>query len=59
MDLVTIHPFGDGNGEIARVIADMALARKRLLQACFDEREINNSECAKLDVGMFCLTLRY
>jgi dimethylargininase len=32
---------------------------ERLLQAGFDVREINNSECAKLDGGMSCLSLRF
>jgi len=33
--------------------------RERLLQAGFDVREINNSECARLDGGMSCLSLRF
>lgn len=33
--------------------------RDRLLAAGFDLREIGNSECAKLDGGMSCLSLRF
>ena len=32
---------------------------KRLQAAGYDVREINNSECAKLDGGMSCLSLRF
>ena len=32
--------------------------QERLLQAGYQVREINNSECAKLDGGMSCLSLR-
>lgn len=32
---------------------------QRLRQAGYDVREINNSECAKLDGGMSCLSLRF
>jgi len=32
---------------------------ERLLQAGYEVREINNSECAKLDGGMSCLSLRF
>jgi len=32
---------------------------ERLLQEGYDVREINNSECAKLDGGMSCLSLRF
>jgi dimethylargininase len=32
---------------------------ERLLRAGFDVREINNSECARLDGGMSCLSLRF
>jgi len=33
--------------------------RERLLDAGYNVREINNSECAKLDGGMSCLSLRF
>jgi dimethylargininase len=33
--------------------------RERLLEAGYDVREINNSECAKIDGGMSCLSLRF
>lgn len=33
--------------------------RDRLVQAGYDVREIGNSECAKLDGGMSCLSLRF
>jgi Fic family protein len=33
--LVTIHPFADGNGCIARAIADMSLARSEDTAQCF------------------------
>jgi len=33
--------------------------RERLLVAGYEVREINNSECAKLDGGMSCLSLRF
>jgi dimethylargininase len=39
--------------------AGFARTRERLLQAGFDVRAINNSECAKLDGGMSCLSLRF
>ena len=39
--------------------AGFTRTRERLLQAGFDAREINNSECAKLDGGMSCLSLRF
>ena len=32
---------------------------ERLLKEGYDIREINNSECAKLDGGMSCLSLRF
>ncbi len=32
---VTVHPFDDGNGRIARAIADMALARSEQSAQCF------------------------
>ena len=33
--------------------------RERLQQAGYEVREINNSECARLDGGMSCLSLRF
>ncbi len=33
--------------------------RDRLLEAGYEVREINNSECARLDGGMSCLSLRF
>jgi len=33
--------------------------QERLLQAGYEVHEINNSECAKLDGGMSCLSLRF
>lgn len=33
--------------------------RDRLLESGYEVREINNSECAKLDGGMSCLSLRF
>jgi len=31
---VTVHPLDDGNGRVARVIADMALARSESSPQC-------------------------
>jgi len=39
--------------------AGFPLTRERLLEAGYQVREINNSECAKLDGGMSCLSLRF
>jgi len=39
--------------------AGFARTRERLLRAGFEVREINNSECARLDGGMSCLSLRF
>ncbi len=39
--------------------AGFARTRDTLLKAGFDVREIGNSECAKLDGGMSCLSLRF
>jgi len=34
-------------------------SRDALAQAGYDVREIGNSECARLDGGMSCLSLRF
>jgi len=39
--------------------AGFPLTRERLLEVGYQVREINNSECAKLDGGMSCLSLRF
>jgi len=39
--------------------AGFPYTRERLLEAGYQVREINNSECAKLDGGMSCLSLRF
>jgi dimethylargininase len=39
--------------------AGFARTRERLLEAGYQVHEINNSECAKLDGGMSCLSLRF
>jgi len=39
--------------------AGFPFTRERLLEAGYRVREINNSECAKLDGGMSCLSLRF
>ena len=39
--------------------AGFAQTATRLRQAGYEVREINNSECAKLDGGMSCLSLRF
>jgi dimethylargininase len=39
--------------------AGFARTRERLQQAGYDVRDINNSECARLDGGMSCLSLRF
>ncbi|MCP4472284.1 MAG: dimethylarginine dimethylaminohydrolase [Gammaproteobacteria bacterium] len=39
--------------------AGFPLTRDRLLEAGYQVREINNCECAKLDGGMSCLSLRF
>jgi dimethylargininase len=39
--------------------AGFAQTRERLLDAGYEVHQINNSECAKLDGGMSCLSLRF
>ena len=39
--------------------AGFARTRDRLLEAGYAVREINNSECARIDGGMSCLSLRF
>jgi dimethylargininase len=45
--------------ELLLMPAGFPLTRERLLEAGFEVHEINNSECAKLDGGMSCLSLRF
>lgn len=46
---VTIHPFEDGKGRIARAIADMALARSaNSSQRFYSEGQLTSSKHAKL-----------
>jgi dimethylargininase len=44
--------------ELVLMPSGFSLTRERLLEAGYEVREINNSECAKLDGGMSCLSLR-
>lgn len=44
--------------ELVLMPAGFPKTRERLLEAGYRVREINNSECAKLDGGMSCLSLR-
>ena len=45
--------------ELVLMPAGFPHTRARLLDAGYEVREINNSECAKLDGGMSCLSLRF
>jgi Fic family protein len=54
--LVTIHPFDNGNGRIARAIADMALARsdhspQRLYSMSAQIRQARQRFCACVSRG--------
>jgi dimethylargininase len=45
--------------ELVVMPAGFPQTHERLLQAGYEVREINNSECARLDGGMSCLSLRF
>ena len=45
--------------ELVLMPAGFANTRDRLIDAGYEVHEINNSECAKLDGGMSCLSLRF
>ena len=45
--------------ELVLMPAGFPGTRDRLLEAGYEVREINNSECARLDGGMSCLSLRF
>ena len=45
--------------DIVLVPAGFPATRDRIVAAGFSVREIGNSECAKLDGGMSCLSLRF
>jgi dimethylargininase len=45
--------------DLVLIPAGFPLTRGRLLEAGYQVHEINNSECAKLDGGMSCLSLRF
>ncbi len=66
-DYTVIHT-ADGEEACANLIryndlilmpAGFPITAKRLIDAGYSVREINNSECAKLDGGMSCLSLRF
>ena len=45
--------------DLVMMPAGFPQTRERLLEAGYEVREINNSECAKIDGGMSCLSLRF